>query len=142
VASITYAAAAGVAGWPPRLVQVLRAVIGQYAAVSHADACRLVSKRRDLGAKNHEHGTAVAELADQLPSAPDLFGLFAELIAADKATWWDNGHSSDDAKAKAFWKTWGVDRAKLMAQAMGEQKSAKGKPKAKGKKRAPAKATA
>lgn len=130
VAAKTMSAAASVTGWSPALVRMIKAAVSQWASVDHSDACRMIAKRRDLGASAHNHTDKVAELAMSMEDAPSLLGLFAEFIAADKSCWWGNS-GPDDAKAKEFWATWGVDRSKLMKLAADESKPAKVKAKVK-----------
>lgn len=145
VADKTAALFAGVVGWPRASVVTLRALAVQLISHGRSDACRLVAKRRELETEQYDHTDKVAKVAESIDNAPDLVALIAEVLAADKAMWWGNGHHTESGKAREFWKTWAVDQRKLINEevaAANEKKAlktlkAKGK-KAKGKKRAKA----
>lgn len=106
-------------------IKMLRHLAAHLTDCGGADACRMVSKRRNLDKVKEAHGrydgtrAPVETLAHNLDSAKELLGLIAEVIAAHRAqSWCWSGYSGQmDAEEKAFWTTFGVDRVKLLVAA-------------------------
>ena len=127
---------AGVVGWRPEALAVLRRLVEAQVEICWSDACRRVSARRALAVEGQEHRGAIRALARSLTGGPELLGLLAELLAAKRSLDWSSEWYGGPAKDEtAWWKQWGIDRAQLVKEALAEKKAAKqgGKPAANGK---------
>ena len=86
-----------------------------------------MANRRLLEKNNTDQRGRVAKCASGLDTAGDLFGLIAELVAADRSFGWSSpwGAGEQSAADKAFWGAFGIDRAALIAGAKSQAKEKK-----------------
>lgn len=117
--------------WTGEAVELLRALAMILPEVLWNDACRRVRQRRGLP-KGDDRAVVRAE-AIELPTAPELLALVAELIAARVSESWGSSHFSEKLsnEQRAFWVAWGIDPTKLRKEVEAERKAAKGKKKVK-----------
>lgn len=131
VASRLRATAGLVAGFPPALAELLRALIRQMAEAVWTQACRAVMLRRraNKGAAKDARD-AVRDLADAC-HGPELVGLLGELVAARVSLGWSGHSRAVSTEEKAFWAAFGVDveACRKEAEKASEARAKKGKKK-------------